>query len=159
MEGHRSGALRDVIKLYGFLWRSAAVALLAGAWATPGTPVAFDTPGGEAWTFEKVIQGAVSVGACDTVAIASPLATVTARPDGGRFIARVPLGGGDNRVSAECRKTDRRVGGIAERHWLVRIENRPHAALRTLVAGTGMLLDAGATTLAPARPAPIVSYA
>jgi cyclomaltodextrinase / maltogenic alpha-amylase / neopullulanase len=158
MEGHRSGALDDVTKLYGFLWRSAAAALLAGGCAAPGTPLAFDTPGGEAWTFEKVIQGAVPPGACDTIAIASPLATVIARPDGGRFIARVPLAGGDNRVSAECRKGDRRVGGIAEQHWLVRIEDRPRAALRTLVTSAGLLLDAGATTLAPARPAPIVSY-
>jgi cyclomaltodextrinase / maltogenic alpha-amylase / neopullulanase len=138
--------------------RWAFAAVLAAGCVPEKTPVTLDTPGGDAWTFEKVIEGSAPAGACDTVTITSPMAAVSAVPLGGGFTARVPLVEGDNRVTAQCRKDGKTVGGVAEQHWRVLLPDRPRAALRTRATSEGMVLDAGASALAPARPSPIVSY-
>jgi glycosidase len=152
----RAGSGLSSIRNTALRW--AFVAVLAGGCVPEKTPVAFDTPGGDAWTFEKVIEGSAPPDACDTVTIASPVAAVTAVPLGGGFTARLPLIEGENRVTAQCRKDGRAVGGVAEQHWRVMLADRPRAAFRTRATGDDVLLDAGASALAPARPAPIVSY-
>src|SRR5215204_6496603 len=60
------------------------------------------TSGGEAWSFEKLIETSIPAGACDTLAITSPLGTVTVQAKSTQLVARVPLGPGDNVVEAEC---------------------------------------------------------
>src|SRR5215212_7764928 len=87
-----------------------AVVLLSAPCTADESPVALRTTGGEAWSFEKLIETSVPAGACDTVAITSPIGTVTVQPEGARLVARVRLGPGDNVVEAECRKDGVRHG-------------------------------------------------
>jgi hypothetical protein len=51
----RAGSGLSSIRHTALRW--AFVAVLAGGCVPEKTPVAFDTPGGDAWTFEKVIEG------------------------------------------------------------------------------------------------------
>jgi len=92
-----------------------AVVLLSAPCTADESPVALRTTGGEAWSFEKLIETSVPAGACDTVAITSPIGTVTVQPEGERLVARVRLGPGDNVVVAECRKDGVRHGTPARR--------------------------------------------
>jgi cyclomaltodextrinase / maltogenic alpha-amylase / neopullulanase len=134
-----------------------AVVLLSAPCAADESPIALRTSGGEAWSFEKLIETSVPAGACDTLAITSPLGTVTVQAKSTQLVARVPLGPGDNVVEAECRKDGVRRGTPAQQRWLVRLKDAPKAWVRTLVAGADVTLDAGASELAPARAAPIVA--
>ena len=135
-----------------------AVVLFSAPCTADESPVALRTTGGEAWSFEKLIETSVPAGACDTVAITSPIGTVTVQPEGERVVARVRLGPGDNVVEAECRKDGVRRGTPAQQRWLVRLKDAPKAWVRTLVTDVSVTLDAGASELAPARAAPIVTY-
>lgn len=132
--------------------------LLVAACAAPETPVAFRTPGGEAWTFDKQVEASLPAGDCDTVALATPRGTVIARPIGDRLVTRVPLDPGENLVRAECRRDGARRGGTAEQRWIVRLGDAPTGWPRAAVGDTAVTLDAAATELAPARAAPIVAY-
>lgn len=133
-------------------------ALASAGCAVPESPVALSTGGGEAWTFEKLVAAQVPVGACDTVVFASPAGSVTVQPDAGQALARVPLGPGTNLVEAECREEGARRGTPARQHWHVRLEDRPKAWVRTVPSDTGIILDAGASELAPVQAAPLVTY-
>src|SRR4051812_38580345 len=105
-------------------WRRIALTtlVLIGPAASEG-PVTFDGPGGDAWTFEKLIKSSVAPGACDEVVIATPFAAVTAHPRDGQAIAHLPLAAGDNPVEAQCRRDGTRVGEPARQHWFVRLHD------------------------------------
>src|SRR4051794_6907361 len=135
-----------------------AVVLFSAPCTADESPVALRTNGGEAWSFEKLIETSVLADACDTVAITSPIGTVTVQPEGEQLVARVRLGPGDNVVEAECRKDGVRRGTPAQQRWLVRLKDAPKAWVRTLVIDVGVILNAGTTELAPVRAAPIVTY-
>ncbi|HET9149882.1 MAG TPA: alpha-amylase family glycosyl hydrolase [Alphaproteobacteria bacterium] len=122
------------------------------------SPVALSTTGGDAWTFDKVVEGSIPPGACDSITLTSPDGSLTTQPAGGRFIARVPLRPGENRVDAQCRKAGAPVGAPAEQHWSVRLTDGPHAAARTVVREGKVTLDAGASRFAPVHPALITHY-
>ncbi len=131
---------------------------LTGACAPGRSPVTLATTGGDAWTFDKVVEAALAPDACDTVAFASPAATVLARPSGGHAIARLPLLPGDNPVEVECRKDGWPRGAAAGQHWLVRLTDAPKAWIRAVPEDGGLALDAGGSEMAPARPSAIAAY-
>jgi cyclomaltodextrinase / maltogenic alpha-amylase / neopullulanase len=114
--------------------------------------------GGDAWTFDKKLEGELADGGCDRVLLASPRATVEAWQAAGRFGAIVPLLEGDNEVRAICRlgKTDRSVS--QPQHWRVRLRDVPKAWIRIVPTDDGLVLNGRASEPAPARGAPIVVY-
>ena len=114
--------------------------------------------GGDAWTFEKRLEGELPDGGCDRVLLASPRATVEAWQADGRFGAVVPLLEGDNEVRAICRlgEADRSVS--QPQHWRVRLRDAPKAWIRIVPAEEGIVLDAGASEPAPARTTPIIAH-
>ena len=114
--------------------------------------------GGDAWTFEKKLEGELPDGGCDKVLIASRGATVEGWQAAGRFGAVVPLQEGDNEVWAICRvgAVDRSVS--EPQHWRVRLRDVPKAWIRIVPAENGIVVDAGATEQAPAHSAPIVAH-
>jgi cyclomaltodextrinase / maltogenic alpha-amylase / neopullulanase len=132
-------------------------ALFVGACATPDTTLSLESTGGDAWTFEKRIEGTLT-GACNDIVVTAPGGTVSAWRDGTHFSAVVELQEGANEVRAVCRSDDT----SAAQHWTVRLRDAPKAWIRTVVtsAGTkrGLILDAGRSEPAPARAAPIVHY-
>jgi glycosidase len=133
------------------------VLLLVASCDGGGQPVAFDTGGGDAWTFDKLIEGTAER-SCDAVVVLTTGIAMTAQRDGERFTARVPLSEGDNTVSAECRQGGLPRGKTASQQWHVRLRDVPVAHVRALVRSTTVTLDGGATTRSPAKAAPIVSY-
>jgi cyclomaltodextrinase / maltogenic alpha-amylase / neopullulanase len=135
-----------------------AAALLAMPAAAIDAPIAFSTAGGEAWTFDKRIEGSVVEGRCDEVAINSPVGTVVAHPHGGRVVAQVPLAPGDNRIEAECRRNGAPQGIRAWQSWRVRLRDAPKVQAHASVTDTGLTLDARASERAPVRGTPIADY-
>lgn len=130
-------------------------ALLGGCQSLLAPDLAFDTDGGEAWTFDKLIGGRIDAGHCDQIELRSPAGTVPAWSDGRRFEARVPLQEGVNRVQAGCRGTR---AAQAEQAWAVQLEDAPKAWIRLRVEDGTVHLDAGRTERAEGIPAPIVRY-
>jgi cyclomaltodextrinase / maltogenic alpha-amylase / neopullulanase len=114
--------------------------------------------GGDAWAFEKSLEGDLPDGGCDRVLIASPRATVEAWQAEGRFGAIVPLLEGDNEVRAICRvgEADRSVS--EPQHWTVRLRDAPKAWIRIVPVEDEIVLDAGASEPAPGRSAPLVVH-
>jgi cyclomaltodextrinase / maltogenic alpha-amylase / neopullulanase len=142
------------------------LAFLAAVAALPSCPapradnqaIALQGEGGDAWTFEKVVEGELPGGGCDRVLIASPRATVEAWQADGRFGAVVPLFEGDNVVRAICRR-DEITDAISEpQHWRVRLRDVPKPWIRVVPVEDGVALDAGASEPAPARSAPIIAH-
>lgn len=123
----------------------------------PPLPVAFDTAGGDAWTFEKMIAGSADP-ACDSVLLQSPRNTVTVTPSEGRFNATLPLVPGDNIVEAICQKAGAAYGDAARQRWVVRLADRPKATAQIQIAAAGLVLDAGASEPAPVRAAPLTAF-
>ena len=105
--------------------------------------------GGDAWTFEKNLEGELPDGGCDRVLVASPSATIEAWQADGRFGAVVPLLEGENEVRAICRvgATDRAVS--EPQHWRVRLRDAPKAWIRIFPADDGIVLNGGASEPAP----------
>ena len=132
--------------------------LLSAASAATEAPVAFSTVAGDAWTFEKQVEVEVRPGACDAVAMTSPLGRTRVPAVEGRAHARIPLVGGDNRIQAQCLADGTRRGNPIAQDWFVRAREMPVARVRLQVTKTEILLDAEASEPAPARTAPIVSY-
>jgi hypothetical protein len=97
--------------------------------------------GGDAWAFEKSLEGDLPDGGCDRVLIASPRATVEAWQAEGRFGAIVPLLEGDNEVRAICRvgEADRSVS--EPQHWTVRLRDAPKAWIRIVPVEDEIVLD------------------
>jgi cyclomaltodextrinase / maltogenic alpha-amylase / neopullulanase len=120
--------------------------------------ITFRGDGGDAWTFDKNVEGELPDGGCDEVLVASPRATVEAWQANGRFGAIVPLLEGDNEVRAICRlgEADRSVS--EPQHWRVRLRDAPKAWIRIVPAEDGIELNAGASEPAPGRSAPIVVH-
>jgi cyclomaltodextrinase / maltogenic alpha-amylase / neopullulanase len=120
--------------------------------------ITFSGDGGDAWTFEKHLEGELPDGGCDRVLVASPRATVEAWQADGRFGALVPLVEGENEVRAICRvhEADRSVS--EPQHWRVRLRDAPKAWIRIVPGDDGIVLDAGASEPAPGRSAPIIDY-
>jgi cyclomaltodextrinase len=120
--------------------------------------ITFRGDGGDAWTFDKNVEGELPDGGCDEVLVASPRATVEAWQANGRFGAIVPLLEGDNEVRAICRlgEADRSVS--EPQHWRVRLRDAPKAWIRIVPAEDGIEINAGASEPAPRRSAPIVVH-
>ena len=137
---------------------AALVSLLPPVAALAQRGIALDGQGGDAWTFEKNLEGELPEGGCDQVLFASPGATVEAWQADGRFGARVPLLEGDNAVRAVCRVDDADRSVSEPQHWTVRLRDAPKAWIRIVPAADGILVDAGASEPAPARSAPIVAH-
>jgi glycosidase len=143
------------------LARSAALTVAlacAGPSDTMEGPVSFSTPGGDAWTFEKVVQASVIDGACDDVVISSPLGAAAVVPDHDRVAAHVDLAPGDNVVEADCRVGGVRRGAAAEQHWLVRLADLPRAAIGMTATDGGVLLTAAESREAPVLRSPLATY-
>jgi cyclomaltodextrinase / maltogenic alpha-amylase / neopullulanase len=143
----------------GVAFLATVAALLSPVVAlTDSRAIVLQGDGGDAWTFEKRLEGELPDGGCDEVLVASPRATVQAWQADGRFGAVVPLLEGDNEVRAICRlgATDRSVS--QPQHWRVRLRDVPKAWIRIVPAEDGIVLDAGASEPAPARSAPIIEH-
>ena len=120
--------------------------------------IALTGSGGDAWTFEKPLEGEVPDRGCDRVLVASSRATVEAWQTDGRFGVVVPLLEGDNEVRAICR-----VGGIDRsvsepQHWRVRLRDVPKAWIRIVPAQDEIVVDAGASEPAPGRSGPVGAH-
>ncbi|HYH20651.1 MAG TPA: alpha-amylase family glycosyl hydrolase [Azospirillum sp.] len=135
----------------------ALVLLLAPAAAgAAGPSIALKGDGGDSWTFDRLVEGAVAPDACDEVLVASPGGIVPAQRDGARFFAEVPLHEGANTVRALCRRDGAEQAASVAQTWTVRVRDMPKAWPRVAVTSAGLTLDAGRSELAPARSAPIV---
>src|SRR4051812_44356098 len=85
--------------------------------ASAAAVLTFDTQGGDAWTFSKIVSGTVLPGACDTIRLASPLGPLPAQMKQDRFTAIVPLREGSNDIRATCIRGGRRVNHSARQRW------------------------------------------
>jgi cyclomaltodextrinase len=136
------------------------IALLSpAAMRAEGLAITLSGDGGDAWTFEKRIEGRLPDSGCTKVLVASPRGTVQAWQVNGRFGASVPLQEGENEVRAICR-TDGADRAVSEpQHWRVRLHDAPKAWIRIVPAeDSGIVLNAGASEPAPVRSVPIVSH-
>jgi cyclomaltodextrinase / maltogenic alpha-amylase / neopullulanase len=133
---------------------------LAGTAATAsGSEVLrFDTHGGDAWTFSKVVSGTVIRDVCDTVTLVSGRARVSVQVAQGRFTATIPLRGGRNSVRAICQRKGRQVGRMARQYWIERLPDRPTARATVTVEGSSVLVDASHSAVAPGLAAPLTRY-
>jgi glycosidase len=68
------------------------------------------------------------------------------------------LAEGDNPIRAECYKDGKPRGASSAQLWSVPLSDTPKAWARVIPGSDRIQLDAGASELAPARAAPIVSY-
>jgi cyclomaltodextrinase len=134
------------------------VLLLPAATLAEAPAITFLSDGGDAWTFEKGLEGTLPDGGCDEVLVTSPQGTVQAWHASGRFAAVVPLQEGENEVRAICRAggADRSVS--EPQHWRVRLRDVPKAWIRLVPTEDGVVLNAEASEPAPARHAPIVRH-
>jgi cyclomaltodextrinase len=121
-------------------------------------PVEFDTTGGDAWTFDKHVEGRVDRSVCDAVTIEGAAGSTVATVHDNRFWASVPLHSGENEIRARCQRQDREVARSPTQRWLSRIDDRPRAWIRTRVDGRNILMDAGGSQLAAGIAAPIARY-
>ncbi len=148
------------------LWLALLPALCSVFWSQLGTaaplaasaPIEFDTSGGDAWTFDKFIAGRIRRSACDEVTIEGPAGTVRATVDADRFYASTPLLAGENDINARCTRQGQEVTGSATQRWVLRIEDRPRASIRTRVADGNILLDGSGSQMAEGRAAPIERF-
>lgn len=134
-----------------------ASAFIAVSQAADG-PVELDTAGGDAWTFDKHIAGRLHPSACDEVLIEGPAGSVRAAVDDDRFYAQAPLLSGANEIRARCSRQGREIARSASQRWLVRLQDRPRASIRSRVSGQTLLLDAGGSQVAEALSVPITRY-
>lgn len=138
---------------------SLCLLLLACAFQPAQPPLAFDTAGGEAWSFEKTIGVTATAGACDTVAFTSPLETEFAPPAADdRFVATLRLQAGENRIAAACHKDGAARGPMAEQHWFVRLPDTPKAWAQLQLAHGRLVVDASGSEPAPAESAALTSF-
>ncbi len=124
-----------------------------------GLPVTFDTAGGDAWTFQKIVSGRTAPRECDEVLIQSPGGEARARVQSDNsFVARVSLRSGLNPLDAFCRRAGRQIGRPSAQLWSVRLPDKPRAEVHVQVSGREIVLDGGATRPGPGLPSPIVRY-
>lgn len=138
------------------------LALLAGCTSvSPEPPIRLDTHGGDAWSFNKLINGQAAPGVCEQVQLQSEQAAVSAwaSADVSRFSANVPLQAGSNRIRAICLQGESEQAVSSWQQWQLRLEDGPKAWARTRVeADSSIHLDAGRSSRAPGIPAPVVAY-
>jgi hypothetical protein len=132
--------------------------LPAGVPLTEDRAITLRGDGGDAWTFDKNLEGGLPDSGCDRVLVTSPRATVEAWQADGRFGAVVPLQEGDNEVRAICRLGDMNHSISEPQHWRVRLRDGPKARIRIVPVENWIVLNAGASEPAPARRAPIVAH-
>ena len=120
--------------------------------------ISFDTTGGDAWTFEKQLEGRFAPAVCDRILVHTSHGAVEATIAGERFFAKVPLRERVNEVSAACLDGGTEIARSATLRWTVPLRDVPKAWIRTRVTATSIRMDGGRSQLAPATPAPIVSY-
>lgn len=130
---------------------------LPGFAAADPPAVTFETTGGDAWTFEKRVQGTFAP-ACERIVIHARRDTIEASLDGERFFAEVPLQEGANELSAACTADGRQLARSVSQRWHVRLPDVPKAWIRTQVTDAVIRLDAGRSERAPATPVPVVAY-
>jgi len=136
----------------------AAAMLLALPLAASGAQIAFERDGGDAWTFDKTVGLTVEPGACEEVIVTSPRGAMRAVPEGDRALVTVPLTGGRNLVSAECRADGAGESAPVQEIFTVRLPDVPKARIRIRADAETIVLDAQASEPAPGLPAPIVRY-
>ncbi|WP_291691643.1 alpha-amylase family glycosyl hydrolase [Bradyrhizobium sp.] len=83
------------------------------------------------------------------------MSSTTVPTRGDHAHARIRLDAGDNRLQAQCLAEGAPRGQPVVQHWLVRARDVPIARVRLRITATEIVLDAGASELAPARPAPL----
>ncbi|MFC4311287.1 alpha-amylase family glycosyl hydrolase [Steroidobacter flavus] len=118
----------------------------------------FDTTGGDAWTFDKHVEGRVDPATCDEVSIHGPTGSSVAAIHDRRFWASVPLRSGENEIWARCTRQGREVARSPAQHWLMRIEDRPRAWIRTRIDGRNISMDAGGSEMAAGVAAPLTRF-
>jgi glycosidase len=134
-------------------------ATLCAPFASAGSPlIAFDTQGGDAWSFERPVIGRMARGACDVVFVRSAAGSERAFLQGDRFIAVVHLRSGDNALRAQCWRGGQTVAQSGIQHWHVRLPDIPRAWIRTRLDEGRVAMDAGRSESAQGIPAPIVRY-
>lgn len=138
------------------LLAAAALSLAGPVIPACAEPLAFATDGGDAWTFEKPVEGLVE-GACDELVVRAPGGAVPAWRSGDRFGALAELRAGENVVRAVC-LSDGRERAAAEQRWFVRLDEAPTARIRVAAAAGRIALDAGASAPAETDAAPIVRF-
>lgn len=134
--------------------------LLATVGAVPALAqqVMLTSEGGDAWTFHKRIEGTVTGGTCDEIAVSGPAGSVMATQTGAQFIAILPLRKGVNPVRASCWRDGVAVTASMPQRWTVRLADQPKAVPRIAPTERGLTFDAGASEMAPGEPAPIVAW-
>jgi cyclomaltodextrinase / maltogenic alpha-amylase / neopullulanase len=132
--------------------------LASGAAGAAPPVVSFETTGGDAWTFEKQVEGRVDPTACDRILVHTASGAVEAAIAGGRFFAEVPLREDVNEISAACVDDGAEVSRTEPQRWTVQLRDVPKAWVRTRVTAESISMDAERSAPAPATPAPIVSY-
>lgn len=135
-----------------------ALCLLSCVSQAAQAPVELDTNGGDAWTFNKYIEGRFDPSACDEVLVQGPAATAVASLQDRRFRASVPLRSGENDLRARCIRDGREVAQSSNQHWQVRIQDRPRAWIRTRIDGRNISMDATGSEKAQGTAAPVAQY-
>ena len=140
--------------------------------------ITLDTPGGDAWTFSKLVTGRVVRGLCDQVVLevahsspprgaaptpepspASDVRSVTAARWADRFSATVRLETGANEVRAVCIRAARERARSAAQRWRERLPDVPRASVgERITAAHAVHLDGDHSLVAPGEPAAIVRY-
>jgi hypothetical protein len=105
-------------------------------------PVDFTTKGGDAWTFDKLVEARVDPAACSRVTFISQDGTATMHPQSERVFAHVPLRKGDNRIEVECQNNGLRSGQRASQWWRVSLNDDPEAHIRLRTNAQELLLAA-----------------
>lgn len=139
----RSIAFRAIVSI--------ATVLLAASGQSKDAPVAFQTTGGDAWTFRKSIELMVDVERCDGIAVSSPRASKNLQPTEPRVTVELPLAAGDNEIRAACHGAGA-VQGEAAQQWRVRLRDAPRASIQSSLTERGLLLEAGSSRPAPTGP-------
>ena len=150
--------LRGLCAVGSVTGRSLPLLFVLGAACAAPPVVSFETVGGDAWTFEKQLEGRFAPTVCDRILVHTSLGAVEATIAGERFFAKVPLREQVNEVSAACLDGGTEIARTATLRWTVPLRDVPQAWIRTHVTATSIRFDAGRSQLAPATPAPIVSY-
>ena len=134
-----------------------ALAASPSGYGAAAEALRFDTFGGDTWSQELRLEGDV-LGQCDQVELHSPVERAIAWTDGKRFSGEVELLEGGNRVYAVCLDDGQEAGRSAEQQWVLRAQEKPEAWVRVTTDEQSIRLDAGRSSPASGRPAPIVSY-
>lgn len=147
-----------MIRVRALLYFAIVSAALGNVSFAAEPELAFDTYGGEAWTFSLQLSGQAPNRDCDTVIVHSPPGDVTATRLEHRFEAHAPLQSGENLIGATCQRAGRTTARAQPQLWRVAIPDTPKAWIRVWSQPRSVHLDGGHSEPALSKPAPIVSY-